>query len=295
MRFFGKSKVEKQALFDSERAKEASDFAARTAEFPEMEVKCEIWWEGGWYERGSRGNDETHETNIHIVINSSKNTQKKGGMERTTQEIGYLIPSSPTEVDVVVFGKVVNRLKPGSAKKILEVIDGPTPVKVVLGHCYANEDKRLPDRYATWIDLRLKSASRKKSSPGKGAKQRVEHVDESSERVKSFGANQEIVGMGFYAASLEPIVGSSADGFAILRVSLRRNPQNQYDANAVEVRVNGNIAGHIPRTDNLRYHQLLDVFEKDGSTYECDAIVWWTTKAVKEIKLFIKADLSARP
>lgn len=295
MRLFGKSKAEKQALFDSERAKEASDFAARTTELPEMEVKCEVWWEGGWYERGSRGNDEIHETNIHIVINESKNTQKKGGMERTTQEIGYLIPSSSTEVDVVVFGKIVNKLKPESAKKLLGIINGPTPVKVVLGHCYANEDKRLPDRYATWIDLRLKSARRKKPSPRKSTKEKVKQVDEFAEGVKTFGANQEIVGLEFYAASLEPIVGSSAEGFVILKVSLRRNPQNQYDTNAVEVRVNGNIAGHIPRTDNLRYHQLLDAFERAGTTYECDAIVWWKTKGVKETKLFIKADLSSRP
>jgi len=52
MELFGKGKAEKQALFDSERAKAAADFAARTTEFPEMEVNCEIWWDGGWHKDG---------------------------------------------------------------------------------------------------------------------------------------------------------------------------------------------------------------------------------------------------
>jgi len=296
MGLFGKGKAEKQALFDSKRAKEAADFAARTIEFPEMEVKCEIWWDGGWYEKGSRNNDETHETNIHIVLNKSKNTQKKDGMERGTQEIGYLVPSSPTDVDVVVFGTVVNKLKPTSAKKILEIINSPTPVKVGLGHCYANEDHELPDRYATWIDLRLKNARRKKASSEKSVRKKEKPVDQMAEKVKLFGANQEVVGLSYNQATLEPIVGSAAEGSVVLRVVLRRNPQNQYDANAVEVRVNGNLAGHIPRMDNLKYHQTLKTFEKAGKSYECDAIVCWETKSsFKEIRLDLKADLTASP
>ena len=291
MGLFGRSKAEKQELFDSERAKEATDFAARTIEFPEMEVKCEIWWEGGWYEKGSRNNDETLELNIQFVINKSKNTQKKDGMERNTQEIGYLVPISPTEVDVEVFGKVVNKLKPQSAKKVLEVINSRTPVKVGLGHCYANEDHELPDRYATWIDLRLKNTRRKKTATEKSVKKKEKPVDQMAEKVKAFGANQEVVGLSYNASTLEPIVGSSEEGSAVLRVVLKRNPKNQYDENAVEVRVNGNIAGHIPRTDNLKYHERLDIFEKAGKVYECDAIVCWETKSTfKEIRLDLKVD-----
>lgn len=290
MGLFGKSKAEKQELFDSERAKEATDFAARTIEFPEMEVKCEIWWEGRWFEKGSRNNDETLELNIQFVINKSKNTQEKDGMERNTQEIGYLVPISPTEVDVEVFGKVVNKLKPQSAKKVLEVINSRTPVKVGLGHCYANEDD-LPDRYATWIDLRLKNTRRKKTATEKSVKKKEKPVDQMAEKVKAFGANQEVVGLSYNASTLEPIVGSTEEGSTVLRVVLKRNPKNQYDENAVEVRVNGNIAGHIPRTDNLKYHERLDIFEKAGKVYECDAIVCWETKSTfKEIRLDLKVD-----
>ena len=296
MGLFGKSKAEKQEDFDSERAKEVADFAARTIEFPEIEVKTEIWWEGGWYEKGSRNNDTNHETNIHTVLNKSKNTQKKDGMERSTQEIGYLIPKSPTEVDVMVFGKIVNKLKPISAKKILQVIDSPTPVKVGLGHCYANDDHNLPERYATWIDLRLKNTRRRKEPSEKIAKKKEKPVDQMAEKVKALGANQEVVGLSYNAATLEPIVGNTIEGSVTLKAVLKRNPKNQYDENAVEVRVNGNIAGHIPRTDNLKYHAMLDLHEKTGKVYECDAIVCWETKgALKEIRLDLKTDPDAVP
>jgi hypothetical protein len=291
---FGRSKAEKQESFDSERAQEAADFASRTIEFPDIEVKCEIWWEGGWYEKGSRNNDTNHETNIHIVLNKSKNTQKKDGMARSTQEIGYLIPKSPTEVDVMVFGKIVNTLMPQSAKKILKIINSPTPVKVGLGHCYENDDHNLPERYATWIDLRLKNSRRKKASAEKTAEKKEKPVDQLAEKVKMFGANQEVVGLSFNAATLEPIVGTTDEGSVVLKVVLKRNPNNKYDENAVEVRVNGNIAGHIPRTDNLKYHYMLDLHEKSGKAYECDAIVCWETKStLKEIRLDLKADPNA--
>jgi hypothetical protein len=297
---FGRSKAEKQESLDlaraqetADRTQEAADFAARTIEFPDIEVKCEIWWEGGWYEKGSRNNDTNHETNIHIVLNKSKNT-KKDAMARSTQEIGYLIPKSPTEVDVMVFGKIVNTLKPQSAKKILKVINSPTPVKVGLGHCYENDDHNLPERYATWIDLRLKNSRRKKASSEKTAKKKEKPVDQLAEKVKTFGANQEVVGLSFNAATLEPIVGITDEGSEFLKVVLKRNPNNQYDENAVEVRVNGNIAGHIPRTDNLKYHSMLDLHEKSGKVYECDAIVCWETKdGFKNIRLDLKTDPNA--
>ena len=163
MGLFGKSKVVKSAEFDSQRAIESAELKARTVEFPDIELKCEIWWDGGYYEKGSRNNDPQLEGKIGWVLKNSKNTTKDN-MGRRTQEIGYLVPSLPSDVYVKVFGMVVNKLKPKSALSILKVISGPTPVKIWLGQCYENEDHRLPERFGTSVDLGRKSAKIKKQA-----------------------------------------------------------------------------------------------------------------------------------
>jgi len=302
MGLFGKSRAEKESDFDSQRAKEAADLASRTVEFPEMEmeVECEIWWDGGYYEKGSRNNDSEMETNIHIVLNKSRKTSKNN-MSRSTQEIGYLVPKPPSEVSVMVFGKIVNKLKPKYAKTILGILNSPTPVKVWLGHCYENEDHGLPERYGTSIDLgskpsrrksaSLKSTVKKKEVPVGQVAEKIKEVSVSqvAEKIKAFGSNQEVVGLSFYAEALESIVGASSDGSIFVKAVLKRNSKNRFDKNAVEVRVNDKIAGHIPRTDNLKYHNILDMYEKNKRIYECDALVCWeTVNGLKEIRLDLK-------
>jgi hypothetical protein len=165
MGLFGKSKAVKDADHDAQRAIEASELNARTIQFPEGELKCEIWWDGGYYEKGSRNNDPQMESRISSVLKKSKNTTKDS-MGRRTQEIGYLVPSHPLDVNVVVFGMVVNKLKPRSASAVLKVISGPTPVKVWLGQCYENEDHRLPERFGTSFDLgtRLAKVAKQKKT-----------------------------------------------------------------------------------------------------------------------------------
>ena len=163
MGLFGKSKVEKNAEFDSQRAIESAELKARTVEFPDIELKCEIWWDGGYYEKGSRNNDSQMEISICTVLKKSKNTTRDN-MGRRTQEIGYLVPSLPSDVYVKVFGMVVNKLKPKSAQSILKVISGPTPVKIWLGQCYEDEERSLAERFGTSIDLGVKAPRSKRVS-----------------------------------------------------------------------------------------------------------------------------------
>jgi len=296
MGIFGKSKQEKLAEYESQRVKEESDFAARTIEFPEMEVKCEVWWDGGWYERGSRKNNEDFEINIHIVLNKSKNTERDEKSRRTT-EIGYLVPKSPSDVNVVVFEKVVNKLNSKSAKRIFDLIKSPTPVKVHLSHCYEDEDRGLPDRYDTTIDLRSKNYRKKRSTPDKATPKKIIHpkktihIDQLSEDLKIFGSNQEVVGLDYRQSALEAIVGPDNEGSLLLVATLRLEPKNPFDKNAVQVNVDGEVVGYIPRSDNLKYHKILAKHEKDGNAYICDAMICWETVAdVKRFRMGLKIE-----
>jgi hypothetical protein len=289
MGIFGKSKEVKNAEYDSQRAIESADLKARTVEFPDVEVKCEIWWDGGYYEKGSRNNDPQMEMSIATVLKKSKNTSKDN-MGRRTQEIGYLVPSLPSDVYVKVFGMVVNKLKPKSASAILKIINGPTPVKVWLGQCYEDEDRRLPERFGTSIDLGIKATRTKKGPKTVARKKTVPLVKEATEDIP-LGIDQEIVGVSFYEQTYEPIVSGSAEGSVSLIVVLKRNPHNKFDSNSVEVRINDNLAGHIARTENVKYHSILETYEKDNKAYECDALVRWeTVNRRKQIRLTLKAD-----
>jgi hypothetical protein len=289
MGLFGKSKVVKGAEFDSQRALESAELNARTVEFPDIELKCEIWWEGGYYEKGSRNNDPQMENNISSVLKKSKNTTK-GDKSRQTHEIGYLVPSLPSDVYVKVFGMVVNKLKPKPAAAILKVINGPTPVKVWLGNCYEDEDRSLAERFGTSIDLGIKAPRRKKVSKAVVKKKVVPSIEEVTEDHPS-GFDQEIVGVRFYEKTFESIISVSSEGSISLKVVLKRNPQNKFDTNTVEVRINGNIAGHIARRENVKYHSILETYEKDNKPYECDALVRWeTVNGTKQFRLTVKDD-----
>jgi hypothetical protein len=289
MGIFGKSKEVKNVEYDSQRAIESADLKARTVEFPDVELKCEIWWDGGYYEKGSRNNDSQMEMSIASVLKKSKNTSKDN-MGRRTQEIGYLVPSLPSDVYVKVFGMVVNKLKPKSASAILKVISGPTPVKVWLGQCYEDEDRRLPERFGTSIDLGITATRKKTASKTVAKKKTVSSVKNVIEDIP-FSVDQEIVGVSFYEKTYLPIVSGSSEGSVSLKVILKRNPQNKFDSNSVEVRINDNIAGHIARTENVKYHSILETYEKDNKPYECDALVRWeTVNSTKRIRLTVKAN-----
>jgi hypothetical protein len=290
MGIFGKNKQEKLAEYESQRVKEESDFAARAIEFPEMEVRCEVWWDGGWYERGSRKNNEDFEFNIHIVLNKSKNTERDEKSRRTT-EIGYLVPKSPSDVNVVVFEKVVNKLNSKSAKRVFDLIKSPTPVKVHLSHCYEDEDRGLPDRYDTTIDLRTKNYRKRQSTPSKATPKKTKSVDQISEDLKNFGSNQEVVGLDYRQSTLDTIVGPDNQGSLLLKATLLREPKNPFDKNAVQVNVKGEVVGYIPRTDNLKYHEILAKHEKVGNAYICDAMICWETVAdLKRFRMGLKID-----
>jgi hypothetical protein len=156
---FGKKRKEAKRKRDEEwnleRDRELGELRARTVEFPDIEIKCEIWWEGGWYERGSRNNDESHETNIHVALNKSKHTTRSE-KDRKATEVGYLVPHPDGTVTLIVFQTTVNKLKAKSAKQIHHLLPGPTPVQVSLAHCYSDDDRKLPDRYDTQITFSKK-------------------------------------------------------------------------------------------------------------------------------------------
>ncbi|MFN8638645.1 MAG: HIRAN domain-containing protein [Dehalococcoidia bacterium] len=91
-----------------------------------------------------------------------------------------------------------------------------------------------------------------------------------------------VVGESHYADSLWQVVGapptwdedtaSDAVEFECTAI-LVRDPDNQFDRNAVRVYVGGLQVGHLSREDALRYRAPLDRLSRSGFAGACDAII----------------------
>lgn len=75
-----------------------------------------------------------------------------------------------------------------------------------------------------------------------------------------------VVGVSFvpeYPENLRRLASKHAQRKAELFVELRRNPDNKFDSNAVEVRFFGEMLGHIPKDIAARLAPVIDA----GNTY----------------------------
>lgn len=88
------------------------------------------------------------------------------------------------------------------------------------------------------------------------------------------GGVQHVAGESFYQEALER-AGGGRDEDGVLcpqhRAVLRRDPANEFDKNAVEVLINGERVGHIPRGETHRYQRFLKSVEKQGGYVWCHA------------------------
>lgn len=57
---------------------------------------------------------------------------------------------------------------------------------------------------------------------------------------------------------------------------MRREPTNRHDANAIQVLIDGQLVGHLPREDAARYQPPLQMVEGRGQLATCAARLWWS-------------------
>lgn len=143
----------KEIVFDDNRKQELDALSKRTIKILSTEIENHIW-AGGWYERGSKNNNQAHISSIERILSKSKRTTSKGGMERGTTEVGFLLPTTDGRIEVQVFGLVVDELKSKSVKKLEDRVIEPIPIVCHIAHIFENSDYRLPDRYSVGIDVR---------------------------------------------------------------------------------------------------------------------------------------------
>jgi hypothetical protein len=86
---------------------------------------------------------------------------------------------------------------------------------------------------------------------------------------------QEVVGESNYARQLARLAGPSQSGEREMTATLRREPTNRYDNNAVQVLIDGLLVGYLPREDAATYQAPMQLIEKWVRTPVCRARVWW--------------------
>ncbi|GAA3388856.1 HIRAN domain-containing protein [Cryptosporangium minutisporangium] len=90
-------------------------------------------------------------------------------------------------------------------------------------------------------------------------------------------ASQEVVGESHHVAAIRRLFGPVLpdDGADIeVPALLLPNPNNRYDRNAIEVRCESGLVGHLPREDAARYAPVLTELVRQGWSPQITAAVW---------------------
>jgi len=106
----------------------------------------------------------------------------------------------------------------------------------------------------------------------------------------------EIVGESNYVAAIRRIAGSSRE--KVVLATLRREPTNKFDKNAVEVSVDGRQVGYIPRESAEEFHVPIQRVEQSGLTLTAWARVWFGEidgRMVGSVRLDISGPSTAVP
>ena len=86
----------------------------------------------------------------------------------------------------------------------------------------------------------------------------------------------DIVGESNYQRALSSAKKAVKDynGKGYIKVVLAREPDNQYDANAIKVMTEGmDIIGYLSRKDAERYKEALELWEEEGYHVRCQAVL----------------------
>ncbi|MFD9704119.1 HIRAN domain-containing protein [Lentzea sp. NPDC059081] len=86
---------------------------------------------------------------------------------------------------------------------------------------------------------------------------------------------QEVVGESHYFRALRALAGKASTGERETTARLRREPSNPHDRNAVQVLVEGQLVGYLPRESAVEYAASLQVLERSNRIAECRARLWW--------------------
>lgn len=93
----------------------------------------------------------------------------------------------------------------------------------------------------------------------------------------------EIRGESFYLTTLRQLLRQSDNWPA----RLVREPDNQYDRNAIAIHINGQIVGHVARDQAAELAGTLDALGRQGVTVEFDAVLCGGTRDKPNIGVFI--------
>lgn len=90
----------------------------------------------------------------------------------------------------------------------------------------------------------------------------------SDERVRA-------VGVSHYQEPLRRVSGAPLEGPVRhqVRVDLASEPENPHDANAVAVRLDGELVGYLSREDAVRYGPVVRLLGEHGGRLVCDATI----------------------
>lgn len=89
------------------------------------------------------------------------------------------------------------------------------------------------------------------------------------------GGYVDVAGETFHQADLDQIFHPGPEPeISDVPATLRRAPRNRYDSNAVEVRIQGRLAGYIPRELAAEWSSYLAPLEAAGRVVSCQAHVW---------------------
>lgn len=93
------------------------------------------------------------------------------------------------------------------------------------------------------------------------------------------GGYQEVVGESNYVASFKHISRGDKSGEINTLATLRREPNNKFDKNAIAVLIQGKTFGYIPREDNKDWQPVISRIESQGKSALVSARVWWDFSA----------------
>lgn len=88
---------------------------------------------------------------------------------------------------------------------------------------------------------------------------------------------QEVAGESHYFEAIRQVLGATVDSNGIeliVTTQLVPEPSNKYDKNAVQVVVNGQVVGYLPREDAARHGPVLAALVKENWIPQVNARVW---------------------
>ena len=83
------------------------------------------------------------------------------------------------------------------------------------------------------------------------------------------GGGTIVVGSNHYQAAIKKAVGRMGRNGVSVTATLVHDPKNAYDPNAISVRLDGQVIGHLQRAEAKAYRPVMDALAQRGLTAYC--------------------------